>query len=415
MKVIFIIFSIFVFSNIAQAAEDVERELASCEHKLSLEEFRALAFKNSPILAEIDRDYAEDLAKAFETEVLANPELEFEQSSTSMKLDGADDTQSNISVSQPLRFSDFGAREKVASLIRKAGNVRKKAKLLEFNQQLLLQFHSLYVLQETRRIISDAEERSAKKVELIRRGVVKGLLSVGDEKLFEGEKYRLRAQVKGIDSSIFQLQSEIARTLGSTCSILVRASRRSISLDSAEALIAKSRASNLSELARLNLLDELVAEQKRLAKLNSYPQITPKLIYEHTNDGGDFFGFGISVPLPFWNRNQAEQIRVKAEQRILKKKKEFLKNGGFESQIKTLREATINSKEQAEIFSNKVLPSFEASLLSQEKLYAEGKGNILQVWQMLRTLNDAEMQSLAIWFDAISAQAKLSLLIGEEL
>jgi len=80
-----------------------------------------------------------------------------------------------------------------------------------------------------------------------------------------------------------------------------------------------------------------------------------------------------------------------------------------------LRDAAVNSQEQADIFLQNVIPAFSAALEAQEKLYSQGKGNVIQVWQTLRTLNEVQSQGLLLWLEAISIRVQLSLLVGEEI
>jgi len=181
-----------------------------CEVRLSLESFRAYALANSPLVAEIDRDYATQVAKAIETELLTNPELSGFQTWTRMYVDGANDPQSEVSLSQPIRLSNFGKRDKVAELLRKAGDTEKNIKLLEFSQNNTVNYVRLYSLQETVRVLQLAERDAGTKLETVRKHVREGLLSQGSEALFQGEKARLEAQRAGAQAELAMLQSELA-------------------------------------------------------------------------------------------------------------------------------------------------------------------------------------------------------------
>ena len=397
-------------------AEDItQAQPQRCEQQLSLEAFLGFALHNSPLVAEIDRDYAGELAAAFETETLQNPELQAEKTFTRMELAGANEPQTQVSIGQPLRLSNLGSRSEVAKLIRKSGELQKKAKLMELIQKLTLQYETLAAYQQIRTILLDAENRASRKVSLIKEGVKKGLLSDGDEHLFEGEKYRLQAQVKSIASTISVLRNELSKSIGYTCVINTTLRREISDLPSGQELIQRAKDSQIGESARIDLLLDLTKEQVRLAELDAYPQITPRLIYQHTNDGGDFFGAGISIPLPFWNQNQGEKYKAQAERKVAEIRSSFAKNGGLENQILTLREAVANSEGQAQLFTKKVIPSFEKAFQSQEKLYAQGNGNVLQVWQTLTILNEVQAQGLQLLLEARALRIQLSILIGEEI
>lgn len=387
----------------------------SCTREVSESEFRAIALEHSPLVTEIDSQYAREVAQAYDTEVFKNPEVQFEQAYTRMKLDGASDPQTNASIGLPLRLSSFGAKSRVAALLRRTGDTQRRAALLELTQKLYLQYSNLYVLQRSDSLLGEAEQRAAKQITLIHQGVQKGLLSQGDHRLFEGERYRMEAQRAGLQATLASLQAELGMVLGTPCIIKARGLPSVTGLPKNELVIEKAKESDLSEAARAQLLTTLRGEQLRLAELDAVPELVPRVIYQHTNDGGDFVGAGIAFPLPIFNRNRGSIERSSAELAAGQRMSAFLSKGGLESQVRALYLAAQSSATQARIFEEKVVPAFAEALRSQEKLYAEGKGSVLQVWQTLRVYNDTQREALQVWLGAVNARAQLSLLVGEEI
>jgi hypothetical protein len=392
-----------------------ETNKSSCKGKITLEVFRAYAFNNSAVITEIDYQFAKELANAIDTEVLANPELDFEQTFTTMKINGDNDPQTSIALGQPLNLGNFGTRQRLATLIKKTGDLEKKIKLLELNQQISSYYYNLYYLQQTRKVLSEAEKRSVAKVELIKNGVIKGLFTLGEEKIFEGEKYRLQAEIKGIEVAISQLHYEMSNSLGIDCKFETVDDISLQDLPTIDRVILYSKKSSLSKLSRINLLSDFIAEKNKLSELEKYPKFTPKLLYQHTNDSGDFFGVGITLPLPIWNRNQSGRMNSVAESKSIKSKKNYLKNNGFENQIKNLYYIVKTTDEQSKIISQKVIPAFKLALDSQEKLYRDGKGDILKVWQALTTYNEAQVKGLNLKIATLISRLQLNQLVGEEL
>ena len=397
------------------SAAPVAQGGTACELKTSLEEFRAHALAHSPLVADIDREYALQVAKAIDTKLWANPELSAEETWTRMYVGGANDPQSSVTLSQPMKLSNFGKRDKVAELLQKAGDTEKNIKLLEFAQQANVNFVRLFALQETVRFLQLAEQDAAKKVGAVRKQVREGLISQGSEALFEGEKFRLEAQRVGAEASLATLQSELAMALGTTCAVIATRPPQFTKIPAATNLLEKARSSRISEKARLDILQQLTAEQVRLAELDIFPSVSPRVVYQHTNDGGDFVGAGITIPLPVWNRNQAERTRASAEQDVARRKANLINQGGLELQISSTHAAAVSSERQVEIYTRQAEVSFKAALEAEARAYASGKGSVLEVWQTFRALNEAQLTGLSLRQQAAMARARLSILVGEEV
>jgi len=410
----FIFLSLFAPPVIAEEPSSNTQQSCS-KRSLTLEELRALALSSSPLVGEIDLEFAGDLSRAIETESLQNPELQAERTFTRMTIGGANDPQAQVSIAQPLRLSNFGTRSRVAELIRRAGEQRKRAKLFGLMQQLSLQFRILEGYNQSLAAVKEAQTLAIKKVSLIREGAKKGLFSIGDERLFEGERYRLLARERGISSRIALLKGELARLIGVSCRVEIEGGNYSREVPSLEELVEKANKSPLSEQARVDAFKDLTTEQIKLAELDRTPQITPRLMYQHTNDGGDFVGLGFSIPLPVWNQNRAETIRAVAESKAAQLQESFVKEGALNEMIRQLRIAAVNAEEQVQLFESKVIPAFADALNFEDKRYSEGKGNLLQVWQTLRALSDVRAEGFELLIAAATIRAELSTLIGEEI
>jgi hypothetical protein len=397
------------------SASKSEAAPGGCVQNFSLDGFRGYALVHSPQVAEIDRGFAQEMARAFETEVLANPEVSADQAYTRMYIGGADSPNTNVALSQPLRLSNFGKRGRVADLIRNFGDVEKRGRLLEFSQKLVVEHTNLYVLQETERTLTEAIGVASQKTALAARGVSQGLLSEGTGALFEGEKYRLEAQRDGVMASIALVQSEVALLIGTQCRVVAQKGASLAALPSAEVLIERAKQSALSVASRNTLLRSLVREQVKLAELDAIPMISPRAVYQHTNDGGDFVGFGVTMPLPFFNRNQGERMRSAAEERFVESRNTFFTEGGIELQVRSIRAAANSLQRQVDTYRAKVVPAFESALKGEQRLFSYGQGSVLSVWQTFRALNEARLSYLGLISQAVSTRAQLSILVGEEV
>lgn len=407
------------FSGNVAAEEPPRQPLQfSCENHsqpFSLEELRALALASSPLVAEIDREFAGDLAHAAETELVQNPELQVERTFTRMSVGGANDPQAQISIGQPLSLSHFGARERVAGLLRRAGEQRRDVALFSLMLRISLLFRNLEGYQRSLSLIQEARALARKQVLLIKDGTKKGLFSEGDEKLFEGEMYRLMAKEEGIKGQTARAESELARAAGIQCQLRIQPEASHAALPPLEELLARAASSSLSDRARVDLLRDISVEKVRLAELDKIPSVTPRLIYQHTNDGGDFVGLGLSVPLPLWNQNQGELLRAAAEAKAARLEASLLERGALAEQIRLARIAAVHADKEVAHFESLVIPAFLGAWRSEDKRYREGRGSLLQVWQTFRALSEVRAESIELSQSSAGMRAELAVLVGAEL
>ena len=392
----------------------IEREHV-CARNVTFGEFRAIALQQSPLVAEIDTNFVRDVGQAYDTEVFKNPEVQFEQVFTRARLNGDNDPQTSASLSFPLRLSTLGSKARVARLLREAGDIRKRASLFELNQRLVLGYSKLYSLQQSSALLEQVLARANTVSQRSQKALQKGLLSNASFELLQGERYRLESQKAGILASIAILQFELTNLLGTPCAIRASEPFDLSPLPTFEQLVRRANENQMNDAVQNELLVSLRSEQERLANLDALPEIVPRIAYQHTNDGGDFIGAGVSIPLPFFNRNKSAKMVARAESATVRQKQSFFSNQRREAQIIALRSAAMCSAEQARIFKEKVIPSYERALQAQEKQYRTGTGDLSLVWQSLRSLTEAQREYSQLWLAAVTSRVQLEILIGEEV
>jgi len=224
-----------------------------------------------------------------------------------------------------------------------------------------VQFYTLFSIKESVRILKQAERIAALKAIAVGKQVKAGLLSQGSEALFQGEKFRLEAQRAGAEAALATLRSELSMAIGTECTVIATQPPATAKVPTTSALLEKARASRISEQARLDVIQELTTEQVRLAELDAFPSIAPRFVYQHTNDGGDFYGAGFTLPIPVWNRNQAQITKTTAEREAAARKSPLSHKGGLELQVSTAQTAAVSSEHQVETYFSNVEPAFKAA------------------------------------------------------
>ena len=176
--------------------------------------------------------------------------------------------------------------------------------------------------------------------------------------------------------------------------------------------LRRSKENELGTRRRVDLLENVAKKQTELAKVDSFPNFSPSLLYEH-EDNSDFIGFGFSFELPFFGRNRGEILRTQEKSREIRVRKNYLDGDAFRSEL----EATLKSVElkfnQAKTYESEVSPLFREALKAAERQFESGQSSVLQLWQALLALIDANEEQLMLWVSAYGARSKLSLMLGE--
>lgn len=381
---------------------------------LSVEQLRAHAFSKSPLVAGIDANFASQVGTAIETGQLQNPELQGQAQYAESYSGMRPDDRYSVSLSQPLRPSDFGTRSAVEQLLRKAATQQQQFELLELSQNILLQYVNLWVLNERKSFVGKMRTLAKRTASLAGEGKNKGFLGTSEVKLLQGAAARLKLLELGLQADISDAEAGLTNVTAYGFSNY-RVERPSFpSIPSLETALERSRESKLGIRRRIDLLEQVAQKQADLAKKDSFPGFTPSLVYEH-EDNTDFIGFGVTFELPFFNRNQGEILRRQKKSREIQVQKNYLDGNAFRSELEATLKMTNLRYEQAKTYEKEVSPLFREALRAAERQFESGQTSVVQLWQAFLSLNDANEEQLSLWVQAYAAGSKLSLILGEEL
>lgn len=383
------------------------------ERSISFEEVRALALSKSPLVASIDANFADQLGEAIETGQIQNPELQGQAQYAESYSGMRPDDRYSVSLSQPLRPSDFGSRSAVEGLLRKAATQQQQFELLELSQSILLQYINLWALKSRKSFVEEMRALASKKATLAAEGKNKGFLVTSEVKLLQGAAARLRLLELGLGADISNTEASLTNLSGYALTRYRIQQPQFSEIPSLEEALRRSKENDLGMRRRVELLEQVAQKQTDLAKKDSFPGLSPSLLYQH-EDNTDFVGFGISFELPFFNRNQGEILRRQEKARELRVKKNYLDGSAFQSELEaTLKGVELKFK-QAKAYESEVSPLFREALKAAERQFESGQTSVVQLWQAFLSHIDANEEQLTLWVNAYGARSKLSIMLGEE-
>lgn len=400
-----------ILSSIAMCALFCASEVLAepLRESTTLDEVMNIALQHSPLVARVGAEVAAQRAIGMEIQARENPTVDSEIRWPSPKGDDADANEVTVAVSQPLRLSDFGVRERVNGLIQAAASAEERSEILALAQRVRLAYVRACALERRAREAAQYAETTARIQSGVKRSSDAGLTSNGEELLFLAEVAKARLEVKAVEVNLKRARAELSKIAGyPITATLGRPPHRS--LPDLEVLLeegAKFPVHERAELAR-----KLANEQVRQAELDSYGTIVPRLVYERTNERADYFGVGISVELPVNNRSAGERVRASAEGRAAEKQTAYLSGDAYRHEVAALLDELRLSSEAIVSYEEEILPALTRAAANEEQLYTAGKSTTTRLWQILAALSEAQIEVVRRAVQLALDQGELTALTG---
>lgn len=383
----------------------------SDQRKVTYDSVLALALGESAIVKEIEAKIASNQALGIEIKNLSNPILDGE---TLVPLTDKDSQESNeftLSLTQPLRVSDFGVRRSLNNLIQEASSLDKKIELLELSQSVKLAYLKVWALDKRIVHLQQLQQRLKKLDRLLSEGSKNGLFGIGEAKIFKAEKLKLENEELGLKSDAQRARADLSRLVGAPLVHALEPLQLKVPpvVDQADDIN-----SEIPLLQRSKLTYKIADQQARLASLDASPKFAPRIVYQRSNERVDYLGVGVSLELPTFNRNQSEEIKRTAEKNAAQKALQYFDGEGFRFEIDNRRKALQGIIMKTLSYETEIVPLLREALTAQEDLLRSGQGSIFQVWQLIREINSAESDLIEQLVSAHTQSAEYIILMGKE-
>ena len=371
------------------------------------------ALTNSPEAAKIDASLAERAAEAFSTRVKENPQLNSSFDIPNSRR-GGENTEISITLSQAIRPSDFGDRTALASVIEETASVDNQIALNQYVQNLGVLYTRAWQYQETNKLLLDARKRATQFSNKVSEGAKRGIFSEGDVELFRAEQKIFEADGTAAQAELFQTSAELTRLSGVSVqnkSLQKVDDTLSLSKEDLERLV---RESHLPIQRRVQLLKDLAQKQLEVARLDSFPTISPVVGYSRHDDGIDQVTVGVSVPLPFFNRNQGEKIKAQGALVAAEREERYSTSEAMVQEAQLIYAAYQSLKKQIELYESGVIPAKKRAVDAYYRQFDAGIGTSFQLWQAFRELNSSQLRAIELRTSLASVRAQINALTGKQ-
>lgn len=151
-----------------------------------------------------------------------------------------------------------------------------------------------------------------------------------------------------------------------------------------------------------------------LSRKEIVPNVTVRGWWDSEADGAEeIVGLGISVPIPLFQRNQADIGAARAQARRAEAEAGFAQ-AWLEQEIDVAWQRSQATREELEVFDADILEQVEENLRLLQSSFGAGKSNLLEVIVVRRRLVDTRRDYLDALAAAGSADAEIQRLLGEE-
>jgi cobalt-zinc-cadmium efflux system outer membrane protein len=359
-----------------------------------------------------------------------NPSLDL-SSSTDVLFANEGENGFAVALSQPF---ELGGKRQKRIKVADAEVELARAEIAEAERQLIGQLRSAYLRAAETSARLEFFERSRKLNQQMAQ-VMTVRLTAGDASrleshLMQAENSRLDAQRLSAESQLTQELLEIRKLAGISpaepVSVLPLSSTLNASIAVPEGDLVETALRNRPDLNAARFREALAEAGVTLARAQATPNITGSIRYTLDPVVSQFatatqprafekdsaLGFGVSIPLPFWNREQGNISEAASKVGKLRAEREALENE-IRVEVKAAVLRYQSAVRSLELIRNGVVNETAAGLSITQLAYGLGDAKLTDVIFQQRSLIDAEIAQFGAEAEAAAAQAALALSLGQ--
>ena len=423
-RVALILFGLIIFLPFSQTA--LAEEMVSVQSALTEEEAVKDAIRNNYDLrlAKVSVELAK--AQLVQAGLWPNPEGEFSiRSDKYYANEGEGGYEYGLNQSIPIS-GRISFQKKVAKL----GIERAQWQLKDVERQVVAEvkktFYQVATLQEKEKILSFLVKTNQDLLESVKARLSQAEVSNVDISLARGELLMVSQELAEVKARLYESRANLNRLMGQSLNYPFVITPEPLTFPAIDLETATQKSlEQRPDLKAKELEEKMGSAALTLARAMQIPDITIGGFYENDksrfdvndqliSDNDRLVGVKVSMPLPFFNRNQGEIARAVAEKKGMDIQYEALK-----IQIaKEVAQAYIRiaaSKEIIDSYSNGVKEDVEKSVKLMQDAYLQGQVNVFDVVQTQGKFSGVEKAYLDASQSAREAIIDLESAIGAGL
>lgn len=389
------------------ASPEAQSETAA---SLTLQKAVALALEGNPDLTVAKREIEATEGQVLQGQVRPNPELAYSLEDQRTQT-GTQSVQINLPVELGgKRAARIAAAERGRDIAMEDLNVRR----IEIRAAVVAAFFDTLAAQERAALALDSVDLAVKATDVVAKRVAAGKVSPVEES-------KARVAEAGVRIELAQAQSEQRSARGRLASLLgTNPPRFTLVAGNVEALpvvpsfdSVQQRLSASPTLRRAQLEVERRRSLVDVERSKRTPDVTFSLGVKRPNElQRDQLLFGVSVPLPLFDRNQGNLLEALKREDKAQDELQAL-NLRVGTEVLQARERLDSIRGEVDVLQRDVLPGAKSAYIATTIGFENGKFNFLEVLDAQRTYFAAKSQYLKALAEAHRAAADIDRVLGD--
>ena len=378
---------------------------------LTLSAAQALAEASHPVLVAARHDLLAEDGTVQQAGLLPNPSLSLERVDTRR-----DTRETTLQLSQPLELGGKrAARVQAAQRGREGVAALLAQRRAEVRAETLAAWFAVLAAQEQLRLAQQASELAQRAATATGRRVVAGKVSPVEETRAQVAASTVKLDLIRAHSALVTARAKLAALWGNPAPCFSQVAGEMALLPELPPL-ASQRAllsqAPMMQVARAELAQRQAVAQVELSR--RVPDVALTVGSKRSEELGRTQAvFGVSVPLPLFDRNQGAVLT--ASRRVDQARDGLTATASqLEAELVQAREEYAAARAQALALQGEILPGAQSAYDAASTGFEYGKFGFLDVLDAQRTLLQAQSHYLTTLADAHRAQAAISRLIGAE-
>ncbi len=325
-------------------------------------------------------------------------------------------TEYEVSVAQPFRLGDVtGARRNVASLSRELGSLDEQLEVQRFFFTVEESFAELAALERFHRSFDRSIVRARGVFSRLNGGRLTLALQASERALLEAESAGFQGVDRGLRAEIAERRAALERLIGAEIppgTLEVPLLGEPIP---ATDFVRAVRGAPEGLSRRLALQVERATRRAELLRLEREGELTPRVIYRRSDDGTDFLGFGVEMPLPVWGASRGAIRSEEGEREAALVERSYVESPMFERYLTAMSEAYRQRREQVDLLNGKVVPALERAVSASAQELEAGQSSVAQFIALVRELHERSRDAVETYVLAVRLGAEVRMLRGERL